>query len=152
GPTLPPFQAAPSPSRTATITAAKFPLELTRRLSQRRVSQLSRAVVLITPMRPVTPLACALPLFGSLVGGISALAASPPDLSTRPQPPSHRAVERATGSFVAAQPSAGANAKAPASAPTQAKAPSRIFPNRRLVALYGAPQLQKTVIGLKSVA
>ncbi len=102
-------------------------------------------------MKRATSLASALALLGSLVAGVSALGASTPHLSDRPQPPSSRAVERATRSFDAAHPDAGGSAKAPLAARGEAKSGGRIFPNRRLVTLYGAPQLKKTVIGLKSV-
>ena len=88
----------------------------------------------------------ALALLLALVACVTALGASTP--AARPKPPSAAHVERATHEFLSENRGAVAEAK---QTPARAAArKDRIFPRRRLVALYGAPQLSKSIIGLKS--
>jgi hypothetical protein len=108
--------------------------------------QLWPAAYVVSQMRRATLLGCALALLLALVASVSTLGAAP-DRVQRPAPPTSGEVERATRDFLAANGGSEARAKA-ARAST---AGDRIFPNRRLVTLYGAPQLTKSIIGLKSV-
>jgi hypothetical protein len=87
----------------------------------------------------------------------SAASGAPGDAPVRPQPPTSAEVERATQRFLAREgDSAGAGGTvADAAAGTggvgQGGGGGATFPGKRMVALYGAPQMTATILGRKSV-
>jgi hypothetical protein len=88
----------------------------------------------------------ALAVLLALVGCVTAFGA--PKRATRPAPPTSAGVKRATQEFLHAN--RGAVTQAERTPAKAAARKDRIFPKRRLVALYGAPQLSKSIIGRKS--
>jgi hypothetical protein len=88
----------------------------------------------------------ALAVLLALAASVTALGAS--ERETRPVPPTFAEVERTTQEFLSAN--RGTVARAERTPAKAAARKDRIFPKRRLVALYGAPQLSKSIIGLKS--
>jgi hypothetical protein len=98
-------------------------------------------------MRREVLLACALALLLASVAGVTALGA--PTQSARSGPPSAAEVERATDTFLDAHRGAVSRAKRGTAKAAAAVRKDTIFPKRRLVALYGAPQLSKSIIGRK---
>lgn len=71
---------------------------------------------------------------------ISALAGLPAVAQARPEPPISAAVERATPSYEQTR------------VRPDPPSPRRLFPETRLVTVYGAPQLTATIVGEKSAA
>ncbi len=96
--------------------------------------------------RAILP-AAALALLLALVACVGALGSPTP--TARPGPPSAAEVSRSTQEFLRDNRGAVARAKRTRAEPAAARK-DRLFPRRRLVALYGAPQLTKSIIGLKS--
>jgi hypothetical protein len=83
----------------------------------------------------------------------SAASGAPGDVPVRPQPPTSAAVERATERFLATEgdagdPEAGTSA---AGSGGVSRGGGATFPDKRMVALYGAPQMTATILGRKSV-
>jgi hypothetical protein len=101
------------------------------------------------PVAAAAVLACFLVLSAAHLRVGGAGATSP---AARPAPPTSGEVERATRHFLVSEPSAPAKASGASSGGTgRASKGGRLFPRKRVVALYGAPQLNATILGRKSI-
>ncbi len=69
----------------------------------------------------------------------------------RPQPPTSAELERATHRFLAGDRAAAAASAVGSGTGGVSRGGGAVFPGRRMVAMYGAPQMPATIVGRKSV-
>lgn len=107
----------------------------------------------VTPSSPAGPLAPIVLALCIVAGLASPVAAAPPpqQADNRPSPPLTSAVDVPLGEAVGAAAARRAPSPAAVRAGDPAVAP-RLFPETRVAAVYGAPQLGATIVGQRSPA